>query len=97
MITMATQLLTDDQIREALAGSEWRREGDEIVRTVTLADFKASMAFVNQVADLAESANHHPDISISWNKVTLRLSTHSAGGLTSNDTDLARSIDGVIA
>jgi 4a-hydroxytetrahydrobiopterin dehydratase len=94
---MATELLTEDQIREALTGTEWQRERDEIVRTVTLADFKAAMAFVNQVADLAESANHHPDISISWNKVSLRLSTHSAGGLTSKDTDLARSIDRLIA
>lgn len=97
MIAMATELLTDEQIRQALGGSDWTREGDEIARTVTLADFKAAMAFVNQVADLAESRNHHPDIAISWNKVTLRLSTHSAGGLTGNDVDLAREIDGLIA
>jgi 4a-hydroxytetrahydrobiopterin dehydratase len=53
------------------------------------------MQFVNAVALLAEGANHHPDIAISWNRVTLRLSTHSAGGLTQLDLDLAAAIDGI--
>jgi 4a-hydroxytetrahydrobiopterin dehydratase len=53
------------------------------------------MTFVNAVAALAEQANHHPDIAISWNRVTLRLTTHSARGLTQDDLDLAGQIDGL--
>jgi 4a-hydroxytetrahydrobiopterin dehydratase len=78
---------------ELAATPGWERDEDAIVRTVELADFKASMAFVNKVADLAEAADHHPDITIRWNKVTLTLSTHSAGGLTRRDFDLARQIN----
>jgi 4a-hydroxytetrahydrobiopterin dehydratase len=72
---------------------QWDREGDELVKTVTKKDFVEAMVFVNAVADLAEAANHHPDIAISWNKVTLHLTTHSAGGLTQADFDLAGQID----
>jgi 4a-hydroxytetrahydrobiopterin dehydratase len=60
---------------------------------VTLKDFVAAMAWVNGVAALAEDRNHHPDIAISWNKVTLRLTTHDAGGLTALDLDLAGAVD----
>lgn len=58
-------------------------------------DFVEAMKFVNELADLAEAANHHPDIAISWNTVTLRLATHDAGGLTQLDLDLAAQIDGL--
>lgn len=86
--------LDEAQIEERLAGSEWRREGDAIVRDYELADFAAAMALVNRVADLAESADHHPDILLhGWNKVRLTLSTHSQGGLTEADFALAREID----
>jgi len=86
-------LLTEEQIAERLAGlSGWEREGDSIVRVAKLADFKAAMLYVGAIAYLAESANHHPDISIAWNKVTLTLSTHSAGGLTGKDFALAEQI-----
>ena len=86
-------LLTEEQIAERLAGlSGWKRENDSIVRVAKLADFKAAMLYVGAVAYLAESANHHPDISIAWNKVTLTLSTHSAGGLTNKDFALAGQI-----
>ena len=54
------------------------------------------MEFVNEVAALAEEANHHPDIDIRWNKVTLVLTTHSEGGLTQNDFDLAKKIDALL-
>ena len=64
-----------------------------MVKTVVLADFAAALAWVNEVGRLAEQRNHHPDINISWNTVTLRLTTHSAGGLTSADVDLAADID----
>lgn len=64
-----------------------------IQKKFTLGDFKDALAFVNQVGDLAEKFDHHPDITINYNKVTLNLSTHSAGGLTSKDFDLATHIE----
>ncbi|HEX3539992.1 MAG TPA: 4a-hydroxytetrahydrobiopterin dehydratase [Acidimicrobiales bacterium] len=85
--------LTHEQVDSALGSRAWTREGDELVKVVTRKDFAEAMQFVNAVAALAERANHHPDIAISWNRVTLRLSTHSAGGLTSLDLDLAAAID----
>jgi 4a-hydroxytetrahydrobiopterin dehydratase len=90
---MPPQLLSDDAVADRLKGLEWTREGDEIVKTVTRKDFAEALAFVNEVGALAEARQHHPDIEISWNKVTLRLSTHSAGGLTDLDMDLAGAID----
>jgi len=87
-------LLTDEQITERLAGVPgWSRQDNAIVRVVTLADFRGSILYVGAVAYLAEAANHHPDVSIAWNKVTLTLSTHSAGGLTTNDFALAEQIN----
>ncbi|MEA3040493.1 MAG: 4a-hydroxytetrahydrobiopterin dehydratase [Sphingomonadales bacterium] len=87
-------LLSDDEVAEGLQGSQWGREGDEIVRDLTFADFAAAMAFVNAVADAAEAANHHPDILVhGWNKVRLSLSTHSEGGLTAGDLAMARTLD----
>lgn len=86
-------VLTDEQISERLAGVPgWTRQGDSIVHTETLADFKAAIFYVGAVAYLAEAANHHPDFTIQWNKVTLTLSTHSAGGLTESDFALATQI-----
>jgi 4a-hydroxytetrahydrobiopterin dehydratase len=86
-------LLNDDEITAALAGLPgWQRAGDSITHTVELADFRASVLFTGAVAYLAEGANHHPDILIQWNKVTLTLSTHSEGGLTGNDMALAGKI-----
>jgi 4a-hydroxytetrahydrobiopterin dehydratase len=71
----------------------WARKGVEISRLYTFSGFVAAMAFVNHVADLAESMDHHPDILIQYKKVKLTLSTHSAGGLTDLDFTLARKID----
>jgi 4a-hydroxytetrahydrobiopterin dehydratase len=89
-------LLADEQIQQRLAGSEWVRDGDAIVREHKLTDFAAAIAFVNRVAELAEAANHHPDILVhGWNKVRLQLSTHSEGGLTDADFALATQIDGL--
>jgi 4a-hydroxytetrahydrobiopterin dehydratase len=83
-------LLNDEQIAAALAGLPgWERSGDAITATVELADFRASMLYTGAVAYLAEEAGHHPDILIRWNRVTLTLSTHSAGGLTDADMSLA--------
>lgn len=89
-----TPLLSDDEIAERLAGSEWAREGDEIVREWKLTDFAAAIAFVGRVAEQAEEANHHPDILVhGWNKVRLTLTNHSAGGLTETDFVLAQRFD----
>jgi 4a-hydroxytetrahydrobiopterin dehydratase len=94
-----SQLLTDSEVSQQLAGlPNWRRtDGDEpaIVATYELTDFVAALDFVNQVGHEAELMNHHPDIDIRWNKVTLVLSTHSEGGLTSNDFELAHRINDV--
>jgi 4a-hydroxytetrahydrobiopterin dehydratase len=87
--------LSDTDVATGLAGLGWSREGDELVKVVTRKDFAEAMKFVNALAELAEAAKHHPDIAISWNTVTLRLSTHSAGGLTLADLDLAAQIDGL--
>lgn len=70
----------------------WRRKGKAIVRTFEFADFPTAMRFVQVVARLAEQAQHHPDIDIRWNKVTLLLTTHDAGGLTEKDFSLAARI-----
>jgi 4a-hydroxytetrahydrobiopterin dehydratase len=87
-------LLNDEQIAAGLSDSGWRREGDAIVRDWKLDDFAGAMAFVGRVAELAEAANHHPDILVhGWNKVRLTLSTHSEGGITDADLALAGRID----
>jgi 4a-hydroxytetrahydrobiopterin dehydratase len=87
-------LLTDTEIEQRLAEHpDWRRDGNSIRRTLELSSFPAAIAFVNRVAGLAEAADHHPDIDIRYRTVTLTLSTHSAGGLTAKDLDLAGSID----
>ncbi|AXC13658.1 Pterin-4-alpha-carbinolamine dehydratase [Acidisarcina polymorpha] len=86
--------LTDAEVAEELTRlPEWRLVGAEIVRDLTFADFNAAMAFVNRVAEKAESAGHHPDIDIRWNRVKLALVSHDAGGLTDRDFELALDID----
>jgi len=71
----------------------WRIEGGELTRTFTHKDFRAALAFVNKVGDLAEEAGHHPDIDIRYNKVRLGLVTHDDGGLTAKDFELAGAVD----
>jgi 4a-hydroxytetrahydrobiopterin dehydratase len=86
-------LLSEEQITTALGNLRgWTRSGDSITSTVELADFREAMLFTGAVAYLAEMANHHPDILIQWNRVTLTLSTHSEGGLTAADMALAGQI-----
>ena len=85
---------SEQEIERRLSGSEWRREGEAIVREWELADFASAIAFVNRVADAAEAANHHPDILLhGWNRVMLTLCTHSEGGLTEADFALSRRLD----
>lgn len=87
-------LLSDEEIEARLRErAGWERRGDAIVRELRTADFVGSVELVNRITPVAEEMNHHPDLSISWNRVTLSLSTHSQGGITENDFELAARID----
>ena len=87
-------LLDEEEIEQRLDElGDWEREGDEIVKVFEFDDFASAMEFVNAVARLAERYDHHPDIDIRYNRVKLALSTHSEGGLTPRDFDLAGDIE----
>lgn len=87
-------LLPEPEIAKRLQGvPAWTRQGARIERTWTFTGFAEALAFINRVGELAEKADHHPDIENSWNRVTLRLTTHDRGGLTALDFDLAKAID----
>ena len=77
--------------------TEWELEDDTITRTFSFADFNEAMGFVTRAAIASEVADHHPDIDIRWNKVTVALSTHSVGALTSKDLKLAAAFDAMVA
>jgi len=90
--------LTDEQVSDALTGlGGWTREGNAIVRTAELASFPAAIDAVRRVADIAEGRDHHPDIDIRWRTLTFRCSTHSDGGITDKDVELAREINRVLS
>ena len=94
MEVAVAELLSDIAIQRELGGlSGWSRRGEVLTRTYQFRNFAAAMKFVNRVAEAAEAADHHPDIDIRYSKVTLTLSTHSAGGITQKDLDLARAVD----
>jgi 4a-hydroxytetrahydrobiopterin dehydratase len=87
-------LLTSEEIQKRLSSlKDWKLVHGEIVRELELKDFVAAMAFVNQVAEKAEAAGHHPDIDIRYNKIRLALVSHDAGGLTENDFRMAEAIE----
>ena len=89
-------LLSDDEVEKALGGLDgWSRDGDAITKTFEHEDFVGSVGFVDKIVVPAEDMGHHPDLEISWNKVTVSISTHSEGGLTENDFVLAERIDGL--
>lgn len=89
-------LLASDAIESFVEGHpDWTWADDSISRTFEFADFNESMGFVVRVGMEAEKADHHPDIDIRWNRVTLTLSTHSEGGLTQRDLDVADTADGL--
>ena len=89
--------LTSAQIKlEVERLPDWRRQRKVITRTYQFKDFPAAMRFVNAVAKCAEQVGHHPDIDIRWNRVTLSLTTHDAGGLSEKDFALARRLDRLI-
>jgi 4a-hydroxytetrahydrobiopterin dehydratase len=91
-------VLDDDAVTRGLAGlSEWQQDGQAITRTVELADFPQAIRVVDEVAVRAEHVDHHPDIDIRWRTLTFRCSTHSDGGITQKDLDLAAEIDATIA
>ena len=86
--------LSDAEIDERLAGlAGWERSGDAIVKQFDNGDFKGSVDFVSRLTPEAEDMNHHPDLEISWKTVTVTITTHSQGGLTDNDFELARRIE----
>ena len=90
------ELLSDDEIGSRLRPLAWERDGDEIVREWRFENFAEAIEFVDQVAELAEEANHHPDIFVhGWNKVRLSLTNHSAGGLTEVDFEMAARFDSI--
>jgi 4a-hydroxytetrahydrobiopterin dehydratase len=86
-------MMSPEDVDAALVGLDWAREGDVLVKVVRRGNFAGALAFVNAVGALAEAADHHPDIDIRWDTVTLLLTTHSAGGLTEKDVALAAEID----
>jgi 4a-hydroxytetrahydrobiopterin dehydratase len=87
-------LLDEEEIEQRLDElGDWERDGDNIVKVFEFNDFTTSIKFVNDVANLADRYDHHPDIDIRWNKVKLALSTHSEGGLTARDFDVAGEIE----
>ncbi len=87
-------LLDAAVIADALTGlTGWRHEGQELVKEFAFADFVGSVMFVNRLTGGAEAMNHHPDLDIRWNRVTVRLSTHSQGGVTEKDLELASLAD----
>jgi 4a-hydroxytetrahydrobiopterin dehydratase len=87
-------LLGDDGVRAALVDLPgWSGDGQTIMRTVTAPDFLTAVRIIDDVALVAETMDHHPDIDIRYRTVTFALSTHSAGGVTAADIELARGID----
>lgn len=86
--------LSDEQVGERLSGLEgWERDGDAITKRFDRGDFVGSVRFVDAMVPAAEEMNHHPDVAISWSEVKVTLTTHSEGGLTGNDFELASRID----
>jgi 4a-hydroxytetrahydrobiopterin dehydratase len=91
---LSSATLTEEEINKALAELPgWTRAGNTIQRAYEFPDFARAMAFVNKVATAAEAANHHPDIDIRYNKVTMALTSHDSGGVTNRDVKMAKKIN----
>lgn len=91
---MTSPLLTDDDIALRLRSRPgWKRDGDALVKTYVRDNFNGAIAFVNAIAAAANAADHHPDIAVSWDEVTVRTWSHDAGGITDRDFRLAETID----
>ncbi len=92
-----SEVLSEEEVESQLRKTpEWEVEGKEIIRVLEFDEFMDGIDFVDGVAEIAEEANHHPDIDIRWCTVTLRLTTHDQGGLTPSDFELAKRIDTLI-
>lgn len=97
-VANTNSVLSDSEISQQLQQLPgWTRQGDEIVNTFEFKDFVAAVDFVNQLVEPAESAGHHPDLTIAYNKVTVSLTTHDAGGITNQDFALAETISQLAA
>ena len=95
---MAAPILAEAEVIAALSadgGPQWHLIAGKLVKTVACADFVSALAYVGEVGRMAEAANHHPDIDIRYNRVTLALTTHDSGGITRLDLDLAAQVDGL--
>jgi 4a-hydroxytetrahydrobiopterin dehydratase len=91
-------LLPDNEIESRLADLEgWSREGDAITKSFKNEDFVGSVRFVDALVEPAEDMGHHPDLTLSWDEVTVSITNHAAGGLTEADFELAKRIDGIAA
>ena len=87
-------LLSDSEIEEKLGDAGgWSRDGDAITKTFENEDFVGSVKFVDSLVEPAEGMGHHPDLELSWDKVTVKITNHAEGGLTANDFELAKRID----
>jgi 4a-hydroxytetrahydrobiopterin dehydratase len=96
---VSAQVLDDDGVRAGLAPlhADWTGSPEKLQRSIEFADFAAAVEFVNRLAPRCEELDHHPDLSIRWRWVDVRLSTHSAGGVTDKDLTLAGIVDEVAA
>jgi 4a-hydroxytetrahydrobiopterin dehydratase len=91
------ELLSESEVDSRLAELDgWKREGETIVKAFKLADFVGSVEFVDKLVQPAEEMGHHPDLTISWDEVGVSITTHSAGGLTASDFELAKRIDALV-
>lgn len=89
------ELLDHLELAAAVVPLAWAHRGNELVKVVRRHDFAAALRYVNEVAVIAEVVGHHPDVEIHWDTVTLRLTTHSLGGITDADISLAAKIDSI--
>jgi len=96
MVRPAPVLVAADVLERLRGLDNWESLGGCIRKVVKLATFKEAIALINQVAELSEAANHHPDIIINYNQVTVELTTYESGGVTHRDFDLAKEIDMVL-
>jgi 4a-hydroxytetrahydrobiopterin dehydratase len=97
MLPLMAKRLSEDQIKEQLAGVKgWTRDGETIRKQFTLGGFPDAIAFVTRLAFDAEAADHHPDIFINYKRVMISFSTHSEGGLTQKDFDGAKKVDEIV-
>jgi 4a-hydroxytetrahydrobiopterin dehydratase len=87
-------LLSDQEVESRLSTHPgWERAGEAIAKTFERGDFVGSIGFVESLVEPAEEMNHHPDLEVSWSSVTVRISTHTEGGITAADFELAEKID----